>query len=308
MALPNQRTFLPALARLLAERGPTSASAAIDEVAERCALTEEQRSVMSESKEWEPKYRNIVRWARQDLNFAGLLDRDQPRGIWALNPKGLGLVSEHANDNDALLRAVYALQPRSTDDVSETEPTGASNRPEPIETTDEPSPVAPDEAVLDALATYERYIKEALRQELLEVTPTRFEHIVADVLSSSLRATRKEVTPPSRDGGIDGALWMDHLALAKVVFQAKRYDAGKVAREKIDAFYAAARRENAASMVFVTTSSYTREAIDAARAFGIRLIDGAELVDLMLRVGVGVKERRRMSLFAVDEGYFSEDQ
>lgn len=301
--IPGQRAFLPPLARLLAEHGSLEAAVAIDTVADLYGLDDEQRTIMSGNKVWEPKYRNVIRWARQDLNFAGLLDREVGRGVWALNSAGRALVAEYSSDDDGLVRSIYALQPRGESD-SQTEPEIPTVVVE--QETLSPSAAAPDEAVLDALLVYDRYIKEALRQELLEVSSTRFEHIVADVLAASLRAARQEVTPPSRDGGIDGVLWLDHLALTKAVFQAKRYDEIKIPREKIDAFYAAARRENAAAMVYVTTSRYSNEAIEAARAFGVRLIDGVELVDLMLKVGVGVREQRRLSLYTIDDAYFED--
>lgn len=303
--VPSQRAFLPFLARLLDENGPMPSSVAIETVADRYGLNDDQRAIMSESKVWEPKYRNVIRWARQDLNFAGLLNRDVGRGVWALNTAGHELVAEHRHDDETLVRAIYSLQPRGESD-SQTEPI-AHNVVVDQEPLSQSTVEAPDEAVLDALSVYERYIKEGLRRELLEVSPTRFEYIVADVLAASLRAARQEVTPPSRDGGIDGVLWLDHLALTKAVFQAKQYDENKVPREKVDAFYAAARRENAAAMVYVTTSRYSSEAIDAARAFGVRLIDGTELVDLMLKVGVGVREQRRLSLYTIDDAYFEDD-
>ena len=256
---------------------------------------------MSENRVWEPKYRNVIRWARQDLNFAGLLDRTQSRSVWALNEAGMRVVSDN-DDDTALVQAIYRLQPRGQDS-SESE----AERPEPSE---EPGGEvqAPDEAVLHALGVYERYIRDELRQELVNVSPTRFEHIAADVLAASLDAAKKVVTRPSRDGGIDGVLWLDHLGLTKAVFQAKRYPSSNVGRTDIDAFYAAARRENAAAMVFVTTGGFSPEAVQAASSFGIRLIDGDALVALMLEVGVGVREQRRLALFGVDSSYFAEDE
>lgn len=68
--VPGQKAFLPHLVRLLVERGPMKTSDAIDAVADRCGLDPDQRAIMSESKDWEPKYRNVIRWAREDLNFA----------------------------------------------------------------------------------------------------------------------------------------------------------------------------------------------------------------------------------------------
>jgi restriction system protein len=302
MRVPTRKDFLPILARLLAKVGTIKAGEAIESVANLAGLTAEQREVMSEAKAWEPKYRNIIRWTRQDLNFAGLLDRSMERGIWALNEKGKELVARQSN-NDELIRAVYSLQPTRIQD-EEAVPSSCSLIS--LENSAGENVQAPDEAVLATLREYDAYIKESLLQELLSVTSIRFEYIVCDLLVASLRAARWEVTQASRDLGIDGRLWQDHLRLTKTVYQAKKNESNVVGRTAIDAFYAAAIRENASAMVFVTTSTYSFEAKDAAKSFGIRLIDGAELVDLMLEVGVGVRARQKLSLYTIDEAYFNE--
>ncbi len=59
--------------------------------------------------------------------------------------------------------------------------------------------------------------------------------------------------------------------------------------------------------MFVTTSDFSAE----ARAYlgkvqhRIVLIDGQRLADLMLRHGVGVRERARFTICGIDEDYFS---
>ncbi|WP_437590913.1 restriction endonuclease [Sorangium sp. So ce1000] len=295
----NRRRFVPVLARCLATHGPTPVAIAIEAVADACKLNAAQKLEMSDSNAWEPKYRNVIRWARQDLNFAGLLDRSVGRGIWALNENGRKLLARFKKDDDAFVRAVYELH---SEDGVELAPTSQSLLP--VGNTD----TTPDDAVVHAVTLYETYIKNLLREELADVSATRFEHIAADVLARSLRAVDQSVTPPSRDGGIDGTLYLDHLRLHRAVFQAKKYDpSAKVSRTDIDAFYAAARRENASAMVFITTARFSNEALTAARTFGIRTIAGDELVSLMLRVGVGVRERQTFTLHSIDAAYFSED-
>lgn len=295
----NRRRFVPVLARYLATHGPTPVSAAIEAVADACKLTSTQRAVMSDSNVWEAKYRNVIRWARQDLNFARLLDRSVGRGVWALNNDGRKLVAQFKRDDDAFVRAVYE---RQSDEGSELAPPNQSL--EPAENVD----ATPDDAVVHAVALYETYIKNLLREELADVSSTRFEHIAADVLARSLRAVDQHVTQQSRDGGIDGILFLDHLRLHRAVFQAKKHEASaSIGRTDIDAFYAAAQRENASAMVFVTTARFSKEALASAQAFGIRTIAGDELVTLMLRVGVGVRERQTFTLHSIDTAYFSED-
>jgi restriction system protein len=61
--------------------------------------------------------------------------------------------------------------------------------------------------------------------------------------------------------------------------------------------------------VFVTASKFTVDARDYARNVQHRvvLIDGAELVRLMVRHGVGVRVERSVVIKKVDEDYFSDE-
>jgi restriction system protein len=61
--------------------------------------------------------------------------------------------------------------------------------------------------------------------------------------------------------------------------------------------------------VFITTSAFTREAREYAKAVQatIVLIDGPQLAELMLDHGVGVSVQQTIKLFKVDEDYFVED-
>jgi restriction system protein len=58
--------------------------------------------------------------------------------------------------------------------------------------------------------------------------------------------------------------------------------------------------------VFITTSSFTREAVDYARSVAARiiLIDGERLAHLMIDRRVGVQVVRRYSVVKLDEDYF----
>ena len=62
--------------------------------------------------------------------------------------------------------------------------------------------------------------------------------------------------------------------------------------------------------VLITTSSFTRQAEEAARtipALRIVLIDGERLADLMLRHNVGVRTKRTVEIKDVDLDYFEPD-
>ncbi|APT92187.1 hypothetical protein CPHO_04000 [Corynebacterium phocae] len=62
--------------------------------------------------------------------------------------------------------------------------------------------------------------------------------------------------------------------------------------------------------VFITTSSFTQGAKDAAARYRngrIILIDGIRLTELMLEYDVAVQKALRYTVYEVDENFFDED-
>jgi restriction system protein len=109
------------------------------------------------------------------------------------------------------------------------------------------------------------------------------------------------------DGGMDGVINQDPLGLDRVYIQAKRYkDGNSVAPREIRDFVGALNIHRANKGVFVTASSFTREARAAAQGSTVHvvLIDGDRLAELMLRKKVGVLVRTVIELGEVDEGFF----
>lgn len=139
----------------------------------------------------------------------------------------------------------------------------------------------------ERLAQALQELREAVAIELLEslkqVSLTRFEHIVLDVLHAlgygSSRADLQQVGG-SGDGGIDGVISLDRLGLEKVYVQAKRWQS-VVGRPELQA------REFAASVE------------------GIVLVDGLRLVNLMMDHEVGVSSRS-LRLQKLDSDYFED--
>ena len=108
------------------------------------------------------------------------------------------------------------------------------------------------------------------------------------------------------DGGIDGIIYEDKLGLDLIYIQAKRYNKSvNVGRRDLQAFVGA--MEKIQKGVFITTSSFTREAqkyINSQQQKSIKLIDGDMLADIMLKYGLGVKKIGEFSIFKLDSDYF----
>lgn len=108
-------------------------------------------------------------------------------------------------------------------------------------------------------------------------------------------------------GGIDGIIFEDALGLDAVYLQAKRYAPDRsISRPDIQRFVGSLTGEGATKGVFVTTSSFWRdaEAYVARVPQRIVLIDGAKLAALMIRHEVGVRALQTFVLREIDENWF----
>jgi restriction system protein len=73
-----------------------------------------------------------------------------------------------------------------------------------------------------------------------------------------------QVVGKSGDGGIDGIIKEDRIGLESIYVQAKRWYA-TVGRPAIQQFAGALQGHRARKGVFITTSSFSREAVDYAK-------------------------------------------
>ena len=149
-----------------------------------------------------------------------------------------------------------------------------------------------------------------LLERLRNARPDFLEQSVLDVLVAmgyggvEQRARR---IGGSGDGGADGVIDQDPLGLARIYVQAKRYAAENiVGRPQVQGFVGALHGQQATEGVFITTSSFSREAIDYARSVNasVILIGGDRFANLMIDHGVGVQPVRTCTLFKLDEDYF----
>jgi restriction system protein len=161
----------------------------------------------------------------------------------------------------------------------------------------------------------EAALAEDLLQRLYSMHPVRFERLILDLLKAmgygSGTFGKHEMTKTSGDGGIDGIIHEDALGLDAVYIQAKRYQAEtKVGRPAIQQFIGSLTGEGATKGVFVTTSDFSAEARGYLSKVQHRvvLIGGRELARLMIRHGVGVRDRISYIIRSVDEDYFADPE
>lgn len=112
----------------------------------------------------------------------------------------------------------------------------------------------------------------------------------------------------SGDGGIDGIIKEDTLGLGKIHIQAKCYNPNHtVAAGDLRDFGGSLLRKKSPKAVFITTSFYTKPAIEYAKENDIILIDGKELLRLMMDYNVGVETREIVELKKIDLDFFEDE-
>ncbi|MCD8289449.1 MAG: restriction endonuclease [Prevotella sp.] len=173
----------------------------------------------------------------------------------------------------------------------------------------ESQPIDQIEAAFD---TINKDLATELLKKVLGQSPKFFENLVLNLLvkmgygGSSKGAA--EVTRYSHDDGIDGIISEDKLGLDKIYIQAKRFTKGNVGKPQIQQFSGALDEKKANKGVFITTSSYSKEARDYVGKTNhkIILIDGEELARYMIEYNVGVSVKQVYEVKRIDSDYFEE--
>jgi len=308
MAVPDFQSLMLPLLMLLGDGREHRFADAVEALADEFGLSQEERAEMLPSGR-DRLIRNRVGWARTYLGKAGLL-RAARRGFLQITDRGREVLATNPGRVDMrfLERFPEFLQFRELRHERSDTQTENAGPPISATTTD-----ATPEEVLDV--SYQR-LRVELESEVLDqvkaCSPSFFERLVVELLvkmgyGGSLLDAGQAVGR-SGDGGIDGIIKEDRLGLDLIYLQAKRWDSS-VSRPEIQKFAGALQGHRARKGVFITTSGFTREALDFAKSIDskIVLIDGVTLARLMVDHDLGVATVRSYEIKRIDSDYFSEE-
>jgi restriction system protein len=293
MTIPDyQSVFLPLL-RLSADGQEHRLSEAIEQLSKELQLTEEESNELLPSGR-QSKFYNRVQWAKTYLVQAGLLEATK-RSYFRITDRGRKLLEEQPKrlDVNYLSRFPEFLEFRSRGRESNQSP---MLEPAMTGSTIASASETPDELLRSTLKSLDSTLAAELLQRILSAPPAFFEStIVTLLLSMGYGGSREEAGRAigrTGDGGLDGVIDQDPLGLDRVYVQAKRYrpDIG-VSEPEIRGFSGSLGAAKANKGVFVTTSYFTKPAIEFAErhSFKMVLIDGTQLTGLMIRHNVGVR-------------------
>lgn len=307
MPIPDYQTVMLPLLRLANDNCEHRFRDAVETLAAQFKLSDAERSELLPSGT-AFLFDNRVGWARTYLKQAGLLSSPK-RGIFQITPAGQVLLAQNPEriDVERLLQfeafRAFRARRRSPSEDAEPLPAQVAEHRLPVETE------TPEDQLASAYQRLRRELELDLLEQIKASTPAFFEQLVIDLLVAmgygGSRQDAGRAIGKSGDGGIDGIIKEDRLGLDVIYVQAKRWE-GTVGRPEVQKFAGALQGHRANKGVFITTSSYSRDALDYVGMISskIILISGAELVGLMVDHGVGVSTVGMYEVKKIDADYF----
>ena len=257
MGIPKQADIEVPLLRALADAGGEATPADLYPVlAKELGVTEDDQAEQTPT--GVPLWKNRVQWARQALVAKGELGRGE-WGIWTITDLGRARLKAGQTSPKGRQQVAPGREVPSLGEISE---------------------------------AYENAFRVKLLDRLLQLTPVQFEHFGKAFLHS-YGFVQLQVTQVSRDGGIDGhGRLRVGVTYIRAAFQCKRWN-GQVGRPEVDRFRGAIQGEFEQG-IFFTTSEFSAPAKEASIKRGavpIVLLDGPEIVRVMIEKGLGVEKR-----------------
>lgn len=305
MDIPDfQKVMLPLL-QFAADKNTHRIKDAIEYVIKHFQLSEEERSIMLPSGA-EPVIDNRVRWARFHFKKAGVFI-DPARGQFQITQRGIDLLKNSPSEiNMKVLEQFEEYRQVIKGNGQNSEVKETVEHPENLLN------VTPEESIDYGFKQIKEALAEDISKQLKTISPGFFEKLVVELLvkmgyGGSLKEAG-EVIGKSGDAGIDGIIKEDKLGLDAIYVQAKKWEAS-IGRPEIQKFAGALMGQKAKKGIFITTSFFTKEAIEYVKNIESRivLIDGINLSELMVEYDLGVNTIREYKMKRIDYDYFIEE-
>lgn len=304
MPIPDYQTLLRPVLHAL-QTGPIGLRVLVDQLSDDYQLNENERQQLTPSGR-SPLMYNRVAWAVTYLRKAGLLASPN-RGMCEITPEGL-VALRSGNTINAQFLKQYAGFQQFQSLVPAAENTPLNNGQIPNDIT-----LPPQERLETAYQELHASLADDLLEQVKQQTPRFFELLVVQLMQAmgygGWSENAGQATQYSNDAGVDGIINEDPLGLDTIYLQAKRYTENAVGRPEVQAFVGALEMKRAKKGVFITTSRFSREALEYVNLIEKRvvLIDGQRLAELMIHYNLGVSVRETYSIKHIDSDYFSDN-
>lgn len=278
----------PTFSALKALGGSGNNDEILSQIIEDLHLTDEVVDIPHKGHESMTELSYQAAWARTYLRSYGVIE-NASRSVWAITST---YAKAESVDAKAIISEVVRQNAAKRSAANASNPTKPANDDE---TPEDDGVDTPDEV---------KEWRVRLTEILQSMNPYGFERLTQRVLRSC-GFTEVKVTKASGDGGIDGTgkLRINGVFSFNVAFQCKRYKGSVGAPEVRD--FRGSLTKGTEKAVLITTGTFTKaarqEAADQSKD-QIDLIDGEELIDLIVQNKIGVAEE---ITYKIDENFFA---
>jgi len=304
--IPDYQSLMLPILRLVSDGREYKYRDIIEQMAIEFDVTNEERKKLLESGT-RAIFDNRVGWAKTYLKKAGLLHSPK-RAVFVITESG----RQTLRMNPARIDAKYLRQFPSFLEFMHAG--RVDNETETESIPEESNEQTPEESLDNAYQRIRKSLAIELLNRVIELTPTFFERLVVELLvkmgyGGSIKDAGKAIGK-SGDEGIDGTIKEDKLGLDIIYIQAKKWKPGNVVgRPELHKFVGALAGQGAKKGIFITTTHFTKEAIDYTpkNETKIVLIDGEQLAQLMIDCNLGCTTQQIYELKKIDSDYFGEE-
>lgn len=299
MAIPNYQDLYPLILKFANKEQTADEYLAL--VSKELGLSEEELAERYPS--GEAVVRNRLRWSIHYLRRAKLLSKPS-RSLYVITDRGrefhIRYPGKFTNRELSQFPEFQVFKKREVAEASDISPENASVI----------SDLTPVERIEQASLELGDELQRELLDRILEQSPAFFERLVVILLSQmgyGSEGTLAKAIGKSGDGGIDGVIHQDKLGLDVVYIQAKRYDQqNSISRPDLQAFVGSLAGHQSTKGVFVTTSYFSKPALEYLKTIQTRIVpvDGRKLVELMIEHEVGTRTAHTFKVNKIDEDFF----
>ena len=304
MPIPDYQTLMLPLLKIAGDGAVHTKREAVNKLATQFGVTDEERKELLPSGTDEV-FDNRVGWARTYLKKAMLITYVQ-RGQFQITERG----KSELGKNPPRIDVAYLRQfPEFLEFHKPSRTTTVAEEAEELETVMD----TPEELVAAGYLKLRQQVEQELLTRVKTCPPEFFERLVVKLLTAigygGSLADAGKALGKSGDGGIDGVIKEDKLGLDQIYIQAKRWDNASVGRPEIQKFVGALHGKRAHRGIFITTSTFTKDAKDYVEGLETKvvLIDGLQVAELMFEYGVGVSTESTYIVKRIDSDFFEDE-
>lgn len=307
MTVPDFQSFFHPILDFVSDKKEHSLNEVRNHLTEHFQLSDEAKSERVPSGT-QTKFDNRIYWTKSYFSKAKLIENTK-RSHFRITERGLKFLNKHSsNINIKDLKTIDEFKEFNEGTHYTNENKEEKEKIQIISSEDIQTP-------LEKLEETFQFIQRELSSELLDKIRINswhfFEDLVIDLMIKMGYGGSKSKAGKSiqrtNDEGIDGIINEDKLGLDVIYLQAKMWQMETtISRPEVQKFVGALHGKRAKKGVFITTSSFTKGAIEYVKTIDpkVILIDGEALTNLMIEHNVGTTVIETYQVKKIDLDYF----